>query len=184
MFTDIRCKKIVFVCHCILNQNSISDGTADYPAINEAVVRLLIDSKVGIVQLPCPEFNCLGLDRGNMNGANNDVIIENSRIRDSMSQTLPWKTMNELVNQVVFQMKEYINYGFAILGVVGSNRSPSCGIDTTSANNCEVEGEGVFMKSLIQSLRNQQIAIPFVGIRALETEESIRKIKELILKEA
>ena len=28
MFTDGRSKKVVFVAHCLLNQNSISDGTA------------------------------------------------------------------------------------------------------------------------------------------------------------
>jgi len=31
MFTDERAKTIVFVAHCILNQNSISAGTAAYP---------------------------------------------------------------------------------------------------------------------------------------------------------
>ena len=32
MFTDGRSKKVVFIAHCILNQNSISDGTAVFPA--------------------------------------------------------------------------------------------------------------------------------------------------------
>ena len=32
MFNDGRSKRVVFVAHCFLNQNSISDGTAVYPA--------------------------------------------------------------------------------------------------------------------------------------------------------
>ena len=32
MFSDKRSKKIVFIAHCLLNQNAISDGTAVYPA--------------------------------------------------------------------------------------------------------------------------------------------------------
>ncbi|WP_156876056.1 hypothetical protein [Clostridium kluyveri] len=53
MFSDVRNKKIVLVSHCILNQNSISDGTANYPGTNESVLKLLIQSKVGIIQMQC-----------------------------------------------------------------------------------------------------------------------------------
>ena len=28
MFTDGRSKKVIFLAHCLLNQNAISDGTA------------------------------------------------------------------------------------------------------------------------------------------------------------
>ena len=38
MFNDGRSKKVVFVAHCFLNQNSISDGTAIYLAENKDVV--------------------------------------------------------------------------------------------------------------------------------------------------
>ncbi|CAG8999029.1 MAG: hypothetical protein CENE_00993 [Candidatus Celerinatantimonas neptuna] len=30
MFEDKRSKKVVLIAHCLLNQNAISDGTADY----------------------------------------------------------------------------------------------------------------------------------------------------------
>ncbi len=32
MFTDGRSRRVVFVAHCFLNQNAISDGTAVWPA--------------------------------------------------------------------------------------------------------------------------------------------------------
>ena len=32
MFTDGRSKQVIFLAHCLLNQNAISDGTAVYPA--------------------------------------------------------------------------------------------------------------------------------------------------------
>ncbi|OAA87751.1 hypothetical protein [Clostridium coskatii] len=46
MFTDARSKKIVLISHCILNQNSISDGTADYLGINESILKLLVESEI------------------------------------------------------------------------------------------------------------------------------------------
>ena len=51
MFNDGRSKKVVFVAHCFLNQNSISDGTAIYPAANKDVV---LNADISIVQMPCP----------------------------------------------------------------------------------------------------------------------------------
>jgi predicted secreted protein len=52
MFADARSKRIVFVAHCILNQNSISDGTAEYPGSIKEAVEFLCASNVGIVQMP------------------------------------------------------------------------------------------------------------------------------------
>ena len=69
MFTDGRSKAIVFVAHCIMNQNSISDGTAEYPGSISEIMKLLYKSHVGIVQMPCPELLCIGLDRGNIDGS-------------------------------------------------------------------------------------------------------------------
>ena len=43
MFTDGRSKKVIFLAHCLLNQNAISDGTAVYPAAFRELIQLLLD---------------------------------------------------------------------------------------------------------------------------------------------
>ena len=43
MFTDARSKRVIFVAHCVLNQNAISDGTADFPGTDEALARRLLE---------------------------------------------------------------------------------------------------------------------------------------------
>lgn len=87
MFNDGRSKSVIFVAHCILNQNSISDGTASYPGFINEILDLLTSSDVGIIQLPCPELHCLGLDRGNFHGCSIPIIEENTRIRNVMNQS-------------------------------------------------------------------------------------------------
>ena len=89
MFTDGRSKKVVFLAHCLLNQNAISDGTAVYPSAFQGLIRFFLDNDVGIVQLPCPELCCLGLDRGNVLGAQSPVTVENTRIRAAMGAPGP-----------------------------------------------------------------------------------------------
>jgi len=180
MFSDGRSKKIILVSHCILNQNSISDGTADYPGTNESIVNLLVQAKVGIIQMPCPEMLCLGLDRGDIHGGEREVVVENTRIRHYLETPDSLQMINDLVKQVVFQVEEYLRNGFVVLGIIGMNRSPSCGVNTTSKNNREVEGQGVFFGILRKALEEKNIRMDMIGIKATETEKALKAIKELI----
>lgn len=77
MFTDGRSRRVVFLAHCLLNQNAISDGTAEVPAAHREILRTVLDARVGVVQLPCPELCCLGLDRGDPKGGERPVVAEN-----------------------------------------------------------------------------------------------------------
>jgi predicted secreted protein len=180
MFTDARSKRVLFVAHCILNQNSISDGTATYPASVKEIVELAGAAQVGIVQMPCPELMCLGLDRGNPDGSASPVVEENTRIRKAMGGRPAAAKLRPLVRQVVFQIGEYRRYGFDVRGIVGINRSPSCGVETTSDNNQEVAGEGVFIAALRRELEKNGLAVAMVGIKAHEPEKAIEAVRNLI----
>ena len=180
MFTDRRSKSILFVAHCVLNQNSISDGTAAYPGSIKEIMKLLSISDVGIVQMPCPELLCLGLDRGNRNGGSAPIVKENTRIRMMMNQRSAMKKITQLVQDLIFQILEYQNYDFDIRGIVGINRSPTCGVDTTSKNNQEVEGEGVFIEALRNELKKNKIHVKIVGIKAFEPEKAVKAMQNLI----
>ena len=172
----------MLVAHCVMNQNSISDGTADYPGSIKEVVNLLLQSHVGILQLPCPELHCLGLDRGDVHGAERPVIVENTRIRESMERPEAMRNLRALVGPLVHQIEEYLRHGFTILGIVGINRSPSCGVDTTSMMNREVSGRGVFVNELRKELEIRDINVDWIGIRANETEQALLSIEALLKK--
>ena len=180
MFTDARSKTILFVAHCILNQNSISDGTAAYPGSINEIMQVLHMSHVGIVQMPCPELLCLGLDRGNSNGSDSPILKENTRIRMIMSQRSAKGKISQLVQHVIFQILEYRKYDFNIRGIVGINRSPSCGVETRSKNDQEVEGEGVFIEALSNELKKNKINVKMVGIKAFEPKKAVNAIQNLI----
>lgn len=180
MFTDARSKNIVFVAHCLLNQNSISDGTAEYPGSIRPILDMLCKTDVGIIQMPCPELMCLGLDRGDKNGAALPVVEENTRIRRMMGQKPASEKMSRLVEDLVWQISEYRQYGFDVRAIIGVNRSPSCGVETTSKDNREVEGEGVFMETLRNELGKKGIFPPFVGMKPLEVEKAVESIRSWI----
>ena len=180
MFADCRSRKVLFVAHCLLNQNAISDGTALYPAAHQLLIEAILKAQVGIVQLPCPELCCLGLDRGDPLGASRPVVVENTRIRRELEKPGPARRMEALVEQTVDQIKEYARHGFEILGVVGVNRSPSCGVDTTSREDREVPGRGIFLEALELAMEKAGLTVPVVGVRG--TPEDLPRVLALLEK--
>ena len=180
MFTDARSRKIVFVAHCVLNQNAISDGTADFPGCDAGLVRQLLQSGVGIVQLPCPELNCLGLDRGDSLGGSRPVVEENTRIREAMGRTAPARILASLVERAVFEVEEYRKHGFTLVGLVGINRSPCCGVDTTSRGGREEAGRGVFIEALRKALSNRGIPVDMIGVKASQPEQAQQRLEVLL----
>ncbi len=165
MFTDGRSKKVVLVAHCLLNQNAISDATAIAAGAVKDIVQVFLDADVGILQMPCPELCCLGLDRGDELGGTRDVVVENTRIRRAMSSGEPNEKLRVLADQVLWQIGQYRQHGFEILGVIGCNRSPNCGVDTTSTDDREVPGQGLFMEMLMKGVAEMGLDIPFIGIK-------------------
>jgi predicted secreted protein len=180
IFTDERSKSILFIAHCIMNQNSKAAGTASYPGTIREIVELLNSTDVGIVQMPCPELQCMGLDRGDRNGVNRSIIEENCRIREEMQKSEMAKKNKLLAQNIVYQMSEYLENGFDIKGVIGINRSPSCGVETTSKDNKEIQGEGVFVQELKSEIKKKSLEIDVIGIKVFEPNEAIIKIKQLL----
>lgn len=169
MFTDGRSRKVIFLAHCFLNQNAISDGTAVFPAAFQELVRLLLEAEVGIVQMPCPELCCLGLDRGDVRGGERPVVVENTRIRAEMEREGPRQRLEALAAQTADQILEYRRHGFQVLGVVGADRSPNCGVETTSKENAEVPGRGLFVEAVARRLAEAGAEVPMVGLRASDS---------------
>lgn len=178
MFQDGRSQKVAFLAHCLLNQNAISDGTAVRPAGFPEMVSYLLEHGVGIVQLPCPELLCLGLDRGDPQGAERSVVVENTRIRRAMAQAEPSRRLARLVADTMAQLLQYRRYGFQVVGILGANRSPCCGADTTSQDDQEVPGMGVFLEALAHRLEEVGWKIPMVGFRG--TDDAVETVQRLL----
>ena len=178
MFTDGRSKRVIFLAHCLLNQNAISDGTAVYPAAFQELVQLLLDHEVGIVQMPCPELCCLGLDWGDVHGAERPVVEENTRIRRAMEKDGPRQKREALADLVAEQVQEYHKHGFQVLGIVGANRSPNCGVETTADFDREVEGRGAFMDAITQRLEAAGISVPMLGLKG--SDGAAQKVAALL----
>lgn len=180
MFNDKRSKKLILIAHCVLNQNTKLDKCAHYPGAIKEAAELLLNSDSGIIQMPCPELLSLGLDREVEQGANPTVESEDTRIAIRMTEDKAQSMCREIVDTIIFQLEEYRKHGFDIMGLVGVNGSPTCGVETTWSDNEEHEGPGIFIEMLIKEFDKRNFTIRMKGIKALEPEEAVLCIKQLL----
>ncbi|MEA1996921.1 MAG: hypothetical protein U9N45_04755 [Gemmatimonadota bacterium] len=166
-FKDARSKKVIFIAHCILNQNARIDHCAYTPSAIPGIAEALLERRIGIVQMPCPELIFLGLGRG-----------AGPEIYDELSVPEVRKKLKELARDILYQIREYRRYGFKVLGVLGIDGSPSCGVDLTYYEGNR-PGKGAFMEELTAVLEKEKPTIVVKGIKDGEPEKAVELIREL-----
>ena len=158
-------KKIVFVSHCILNTASkvVLYNKEEIDAEEKLRLQFMqkaLDQGIQIIQLPCPEFTLYGAKRW-------------GHVSDQFDNPFFRKHCREILEPVIDQLQEYLNNEdrFEVLGIVGIDGSPSCGVDYTCYGRClgafdgreDLEetlqsvrlgqGKGVFMDILSEMLK-------------------------------
>lgn len=161
---DPRSGRVVFVAHCMLNQNARIVNAADFPAMFEPLVDYLQKMQVGIVQLPCPELYCLGLGR--------------RAVRPGLENPAGMKRLNRLNEDIVFTIKEYLFQGFEVVGILGKNGSPACGVTRTWLDNRQQDGQGIFIRELKQRLVDEKLDIAVLGVADHKQDEAIEWLED------
>ena len=172
-------QKILFVSHCLLNtaskvQRPEEQGEKEDSLRKEFLYRAL-EQNVQIIQLPCPEFTLYGASRW-------------GHVKEQFDNTFFRDHCRHILAPFIQQMRAYLQpreqHKFRVLGIVGINGSPSCGVDFTCSapwggefsgrsNITEVLGQvtcipehGVLMDVLCQMMQAEGISLPLVGLDA------------------
>jgi predicted secreted protein len=175
-YSDGRSKKVIFLAHCIANQNARMHGCAELPAAVRPIVDFCLDNDIGIVQMPCPELMVTGL------GRDRDEP-EMEYLSQALRMPLTRERIRQLAEQVVFQMKEYRFQGFTMIGVLGKDGSPSCGVDITYYPEIDPKrifgpGQGVFIEELKALMKEAGLELPVKGTEDKKWRDTIDWIRE------
>jgi len=188
---DARSWRVVFVSHCLFNENvRFLGGATRLGAVTE-VLSPYIEDGVGLVQMPCPEQRVWG------------GVLKRWMVALYGRRILRWRPARRVVVAVVrfvtefeygrlarhtaAQIVDYVRSGLAVVEVVGVGASPSCGVHTTvdldgaiaAMARCDrarvdaatvirdvvaanvVDGEGMFVAKLRARLARRGVAVPF-----------------------
>jgi len=172
-----RGRKIILLGHCLLNANCKVEGLALYKGCLPELVSFLASNEIAIYQLPCPELTSHGLNRWGQTIEQYDNPFYHHHCAT-------------LVEKVMREIKEYHVNGYKIVGVIGLDGSPSCGVDITCSGDWKgapksrpyhmVKGTGIFMQHLKDSAQREKIFFPFKGINEENPSSSMAEIKKFI----
>lgn len=188
---DERSGRVVFVSHCLLNQNVRYLGGATCPGMTAKVVDELRRAGVGVVQMPCPEQYAWGgvYKRRTMPayGADRTPLRWLRRPATWLFMAYTRLAYRHLARRVAAQIADYRRGGCTVESVMGIGGSPSCGVRTTLDLPAVLDeiagrepgrlergefnrhviaghakaGQGMFIAALRRHLRHRHIDVPF-----------------------
>lgn len=180
--------QVVFLAHCFLNPQAKIQGSPDIADLSGKILKILLENKCGIIQLPCPELLHGGLSRWGQTKYQYDTIFFR-RHCENLAQT------------IVDQAEEYLRHQVSVGPIIGVEGSPSCGVTLTcdglwggelseNANLLNkirevqlVKSRGVFMEVLQLSLDRRSITLDEIGIVESDPDKSLHKLQNYFSKE-
>jgi predicted secreted protein len=163
-----RSRKIIFVSHCILNQNARPLGGEKYPGPVKELLELFAESGVGIVQIPCPqlEFN-EGFDR-------------KAKPKESYD-TNGFRTNCQKLSVDIIQMIEnYLRKSYSVLGILGVELTSTCSVYQIRNGRRSVPGKGIFIEELEKEMQKKNFQIPIIGVNLNNIFSSMEKVQSLL----
>jgi len=135
-YQDQRLKKMVFLKHCLLNEDARGPGGAFRRGPSAELIEAFLAKDINIVQLPCCE--CLGWGGAARKEFDKFLPIITHAVRYGWFPFFipiakaSLSSYNRLCKKeavkVVDRMEDYLREGFIICGVIGMNDSPTCGV--------------------------------------------------------
>ena len=192
--TDRRSRKVVFLSHCLLNQNTRYLGGAGRPGCVREIVEQCLRHDIGIVQMPCPEQRAWG-------GVLKPTLLRSYGAKQAhpflhrlQGAILPlfllytrWR-YRRLARRIAAEVADYVASGVDVVGIVGVDGSPSCGVDntidigaaattvtgidpltiSTAEHNAllrrhRTSGRGLFIEALSSQLRRRHLDVPLLA---------------------
>jgi hypothetical protein len=188
---DERSKRVIFVSHCLLNENTRYLGGAYRRGCVDEFVDGFQRQGLGLYQMPCPEQRAWG---GVLKRAILPMYCSRGTLRYRFRAVLlplflaytRWR-YSRLAAMVARDIEDYARSGCEVVGVVGVDGSPSCGVWTTldlhrsldviaqcplarldrqtltqeAIVACRHSGVGLFVTALQRRLRRNRLRIPF-----------------------
>lgn len=166
-------QKILLVSHCFFNdaaklKNQNKTEMEEERSVKRKFLKRALDAGIELIQLPCPELILYGSDRWGHSASQFDHPHFRQEAR-------------KMLEPVLLQIKEYMAHSerFEVLGVLGIDGSPSCGIhytfdgawggeftgndelERTLADLDKVNRPGIFMDVFRRMLSEEQLLIEF-----------------------
>ncbi|MCK4856134.1 MAG: hypothetical protein KAT31_17770, partial [Bacteroidales bacterium] len=90
--------------------------------------------------------------------------------------------LQRLIDDLIFTIQEYSFQGMEVIGIIGKDGSPSCGVNQTWYNDSgHGDGQGVFIRELKKKLKHNKLDIPVIGVADHKQNEAIEWLEKKLI---
>lgn len=187
---DERSGRVIFISHCLLNMNARYFGGAFRRSCVSEVIEEALRRDIAVIQMQCPEQLAWGgIGKPLMWLAFDTKRTPLYLLRGIVLPLFLWYTKlryRHYAGTLVKEIKDYLKSGYQVLGMIGIDGSPTCGVykhidircafrlySRTRTNDlkrddfnkclysdCLREGRGLFISSVKVKLEKRGIHIP------------------------
>ena len=165
----MRSKKVVFVSHCILNQNARAMGREKAAGAIRELVELLSDADVGIVQIPCPQMEF-----------GNSAVGRKAKEKGTLDTKSYRSACKKMSASILKQIESYLAKNYKVVGVLGVELSPTCGVHQISNGSRNVPGKGIFFEEFENEMRKKRFQVPVIGVNLNNMFSTVEKLQSLL----
>jgi predicted secreted protein len=126
---DERSKKVIFLSHCLLNENTRYLGGAFRKGVVSEVLEDIQKRGIGIVQMECPEQKAWGGVLKSYMWI--PLYLKSPLLLKIFLPFFIWNTKRiykRIAKGVIDEIRDYEKSGFHVVGIVGVSASPTCGV--------------------------------------------------------
>lgn len=152
---DAAAARLLVVSHCILNPLTVVRGVQSNRDASRTLAEWALRHDVSLAQMPCPEFCYAGPERA-------------PRTREGYEVPDFEAVCRELGAGVVRLVLQHVEAGHRVLGIVGVEGSPSCGVELTTRSlaggEAKVAEPGIYTVELVRALAAAGLRVPYIGL--------------------
>lgn len=173
-------KKVILIAQCLINPYCrVHILGQNFPLTHE-LMDFLLQRKVGIIQYPCPETTAMGLQRNPQGRQQYDNVFFRNHCK-------------ELLKVPLLMVKEFIKNNYRLIGFIGLENSPTCGIhwgkhkvnkyNTESPNPVENPDPkdpvlmGIMVEIIAEEFKKEGIYVPFLEFPSKSEPDSEKRKK-------
>lgn len=152
-------EKVIFVSHCILNQSIRNEK---FSKVKE-LIELLTESDTGIFQLPCPKIDYNG-----------------KFIRNGNNAKIYKKYCEKISVFIIKTIEKYLDADFKVIGILGVEFSPICGVYKINNGRKNVPGKGVLIEEIEKEMQKKNFQVPIISTNLNNVFPTLEKINLLL----
>lgn len=163
-----RSRKVIFISHCILNQNAKAIGREKAPGSVKDLVDLLADSEIGIIQLPCPQIEF------------NDGLHRKPKTKEQYDKKEYRNSCRKLSISLLNQIENYMSKNYKIVGILGVEFTPTCAVHQLENSGKVAPGKGIFIEELEALMKKKRFQVPIIGVNLNNIYSTVEKVQSLV----